>query len=115
MTGLVLVVQNLKPKKLAGFESHGMILCVSNADHSQVEILRPSNGSVVGERVFLEGQEDKFTYDLQTPLNPKKKVLETCLPETKIDKDYFATFLGKKWMTKQRYVKSEKLCLANIS
>ena len=37
-----------------------MLLCVSNEDHSKVEILRPPNGSVVGERIFLEGHKDKY-------------------------------------------------------
>ena len=34
MTGLVLVVANLEPRKLAGNPSNGMVLCASNADHT---------------------------------------------------------------------------------
>ncbi len=30
MSGLVLVVANLEPRKLAGFASNGMVLCASN-------------------------------------------------------------------------------------
>lgn len=30
----VLVFANLKAKKLAGVPSHGMVLCASNADHT---------------------------------------------------------------------------------
>jgi len=44
MSGLVLVMANLKPRKLAGFESNGMVVCASNGDHSAVEILRPPAG-----------------------------------------------------------------------
>lgn len=32
----VIVLCNLKPRALKGVESHGMLLCVSNSDHSQV-------------------------------------------------------------------------------
>lgn len=53
MTGLCLVITNLKPRKIGGFESNGMVLCTSNSDKSKVEILRPPEGSKVGERVFL--------------------------------------------------------------
>ena len=46
---------NLKPAKLAGFMSNGMVLCASSADHSKVELVRPPAGSKIGERVQLEG------------------------------------------------------------
>ena len=36
-----MVYANLKPKKLAGFESAGMVLCASNEDRSKIEIMRP--------------------------------------------------------------------------
>ena len=41
MSGLCFVVTNLKPVKMAGLESAGMVLCASNADHTAVEIVRP--------------------------------------------------------------------------
>ncbi len=40
MNGLVLVLTNLKPRALAGFNSNGMVLC-ANLDHKKVELLRP--------------------------------------------------------------------------
>ena len=52
---LCVVYANLKPRKLASIMSHGMVMCASNADHTKIEIVRPPAGSVVGERVFLEG------------------------------------------------------------
>ena len=51
----IIVFANMKPKKLAGIPSEGMVLCASNADHTIVELMRPPNNSVVGERVTLEG------------------------------------------------------------
>jgi len=62
MSGLVLVLSNLKPKKLAGsilfknlgFNSNGMVLCASNEDHTKVELLRPKPGISTAEiKLFL--------------------------------------------------------------
>ena len=41
MSGLVLVASNLKPRKLGGFQSNGMVLMASNSDHTIIELLRP--------------------------------------------------------------------------
>ena len=40
----VLVVCNLKPAKLGGFPSNGMVLCASSADRSTVEFVVPPEG-----------------------------------------------------------------------
>ena len=44
----VLVVCNLKAAKLGGIPSHGMVLCASNADHTEVEFLEPPEGAKIG-------------------------------------------------------------------
>ena len=36
MTGKVIVMANLKPRPLAGFNSNGMVVCASNAEHTNV-------------------------------------------------------------------------------
>ena len=41
MTGLVLVAANLKPKKLGGFMSNGMVMMASNPEHTIIELLKP--------------------------------------------------------------------------
>lgn len=74
----VLVLCNLKPRKLRGIMSYGMILCASNDDHSIVELLTPTEPVLPGERVSIEN------YDLSQPdavLNPKKKYWEQCEPD----------------------------------
>lgn len=74
MKGLVIVMANLKPRPLAKFMSNGMVVCASNADHTDVKIIRPEGA--VGERVFLEGHEELFKSEAILPvLNPKKKIL----------------------------------------
>ena len=94
----VLVLCNLKPRKLRGVESNGMILCASNDDHSVVELLTPkvSDGNVDdliknGERVSVEG------YNMTDPdkqLNPKKKYWEDCEKDFKGNADGVACYKG---------------------
>ncbi|KAL7523776.1 hypothetical protein ACHAWF_000661, partial [Thalassiosira exigua] len=36
---MVLVLYNLKAKKLAGFPRHSMVLCASNKDHTEVKLV----------------------------------------------------------------------------
>ena len=69
----VVVLCNLKPAKLKGIESRGMVLCASRDDPKEVEPLLPPEGSVAGDRIFVEGYEGG-TPDEQ--LNPKRKVWE---------------------------------------
>lgn len=69
---------NLKPRPLAKFMSNGMVVCSSNADHTDVRIIRPEGEN--SERIYLEGYEELFkTAALLPVLNPKKKILEKCI------------------------------------
>lgn len=52
---MVVVLCNLKAKKLAGYESHGMVLCGETEDKSVVELINPPAGSVPGDLVSFEG------------------------------------------------------------
>jgi len=69
---LVVVLCNLKPAKLKGIESKGMVLCASvdNGDSKSVEPLVAPEGSVAGDKVHVDGFEGKP----DEQLNPKKKV-----------------------------------------
>lgn len=61
MKGLCVVAYNLKPRKVANFESNGMVMCASNSDKTKVELLRPAPGSQIGERVVVSGNESLFS------------------------------------------------------
>lgn len=65
-----IVVCNLKPRKLVGFKSHGMVLCASNvgADGAKekVEFLDPPAGARPGDRIVGEGLE------VVAPLTPNR-------------------------------------------
>ena len=52
---MVVVVCNLKPVKMRGIMSSGMVLCGSSEHHTKVEILDPPAGAKPGEHLMLEG------------------------------------------------------------
>lgn len=78
---LVIVLCNLKAKKLAGYESHGMVLCGETVDKSVVELIEPPQGSVPGDLVTFEGQ----VRNPPAQLNVKKNPWDTVCPELKIN------------------------------
>ena len=88
----VLVVCNLKPAKMGGVESAGMVLCAANAEHTQVELLEVPDGAQVGERVFISGVEGE-------PLPPnqvaKKSILPKVIADLKTSATREATWQGK--------------------
>ena len=55
LEGQIVVFANLKPKKLGGVPSEGMVLCAANEDKSKTELMRPPPGCVIGERIQLQG------------------------------------------------------------
>lgn len=52
---LVVVLCNLKEKKLADYMSHGMVMCAENAERTVVEFVNPPEGSVPGDLISIEG------------------------------------------------------------
>jgi len=54
----VVVLANLKEKKLGGFPSHGMVLCANPAsEDGKIELLIAPEGAKIGERVTFPGHE----------------------------------------------------------
>ncbi|KAF5185369.1 Methionine--tRNA ligase, cytoplasmic [Thalictrum thalictroides] len=53
----VCVLCNLKPAKMRGIKSDGMVLAASNDDHTKVELVDPPISAQVGERVTFPGFE----------------------------------------------------------
>jgi len=79
---------NLKPAKMRGVLSEGMIMCASSPE--KVEILQVPTGSVIGERVTCEG----FPGEPDSQLNPKKKVWEQIQKDLFVTKDGTASYKG---------------------
>lgn len=108
---LVLVLCNLKERKLVGFPSHGMVLCASNSDHTEVKFVSPPVDAKVGERVTIPGFD--FESEEGQPLaeNPigKKKIFEKLAPFLVTSKYGLPEFLGRPFMT------SAGVCTSPIS
>ena len=92
----VLVLANLKDRKLAGFLSQGMVLCASTEDGSDVKILEPPAGAANGDRVVFSGVENGEP--ASSSQMKKKKILEKLAPMMKTDESG-AAFCGESGMT----------------
>ncbi|KAK9915773.1 hypothetical protein WJX75_003978 [Coccomyxa subellipsoidea] len=91
----VLVLANLKPAKLRGILSSGMVLCASNDAHDKVEPCLVPEGVEIGERVVFEG----FEGAPEPVLNPKKKLWEKIAPELTTNADGVAVYKDIPFMT----------------
>ncbi|XP_004603635.1 tyrosine--tRNA ligase, cytoplasmic [Sorex araneus] len=110
---LVVVLCNLKPQKMRGVESQGMLLCASLEGASRlVEPLDPPAGSAPGERVFVKGYE-KGQPDEE--LKPKKKVFEKLQADFKISEECIAQWKQIDFMTKLGCISCKSLKGGNIS
>ena len=65
---LVIALCNLKPRKMRGINSEGMLLCASDEAHEHVEPLTPPAGCSPGERIFF-GQDGS---DQPAPMTPNQ-------------------------------------------
>ncbi|KRT79512.1 tRNA synthetase, partial [Oryctes borbonicus] len=88
---LVVVLCNLKPAKMRGIESQGMVLCASLDDPKRVEPLIPPEFAKPGDRVIIENYETGTPDDV---LNPKKKVWEKLQVDFKTNNDLIAQWQG---------------------
>ena len=95
----VLVVCNLKPAKLVGFKSHGMVLCAVSDDGTAVEVVEPPEGSTLGERIALVGSGSDadpgdWSGALEDPASAnqvgKKKMMQTACHALATDGDRVA-------------------------
>jgi len=98
---MVLVLCNLKARKLAGFPSHGMVLCASNGDHTDVKLVSVPVDAKIGERVTVPG----FTFEGEegAPYKEnkvgKKKVFEKIAPFLKTSEYGVPEFGGRPLLT----------------
>lgn len=92
----VLVLLNLKPAKLGGFKSNGMVLCGSDEKHENVQFVEPPPNAKVGERVTIASESGE---PLSASQIKKQKVLEKILPYLLTNKDCVATYKGEQIMT----------------
>jgi len=106
----LLVVSNLKTKKLAGFPSQGMVLCAAEKkeDGSEfVEFVEPPQGAPLGEFITFEG------LPLPEPFSgaqvEKKKVFQACAEGMKTTDDCYASWNSHIFMTSAGPCKSKTI------
>jgi glutamyl-tRNA synthetase len=108
---LVLVLCNLKERKLAGFPSHGMVLCASNEDHTEVKLVSVPVEAKVGERVTIPGVD--FELESAAPFAEnkigKQKVFEKIAPFLRTGEYGVPEFCGRPLMT------SAGVCTSSIT
>jgi aminoacyl tRNA synthase complex-interacting multifunctional protein 1 len=98
---MVLVLCNLKERKLAGFPSHGMVLCASNEDHTDVKLVSVPVEAKIGERVTVpgfdfEGEEGQPYAENKVG---KKKVFEKLAPFLQTSEYGVPEFAGRPLLT----------------
>eukprot|EP00978_Attheya_sp_CCMP212_P000829 scaffold1738_cov46-Attheya_sp.AAC.1 len=92
----VLVLANLKTRKLMGFPSHGMVMCASTEDGSKVEFVEPPVDAKIGERIMVEGYDGEPATENQVI---KKKMLNDIFPDLKTNTDGVATYKTVPFLT----------------
>lgn len=89
MTGrMVVLIANMKPAKMRGIESQGMVLCSTGP--AGVEILTPPEGAKIGERVTFAGYDGEPDEVLNTKTG--KAPVEAVKPFLKTSAGCEATF-----------------------
>ncbi|KAG0008548.1 hypothetical protein BGZ80_003322 [Entomortierella chlamydospora] len=113
----VIVVGNMKPSKLRGVVSQGMLLCAMEKDSSgevvKVGLLEPSEGSQPGDKVTIEGYTDEATVPVAV-LTPKRKWFEKTQVHFSV-KDGVAYYKGSPFKTVQGLVRCKSISEGQIS
>ena len=111
----VLVVCNLKPAKMRGVESQGMVLCGTGED-GKVEFIEPPEGVPNGERVLFPGYTDvDGVPEPESPfMPPKKKMWEAVQPDFATDGACVAKYKDVAFTTSKGPCKSKTVTNAGI-
>ena len=106
---LVVILANLKPRKMDDFVSQGMVLCSSLGDG--IEPLRPPTDSQPGDRIVVEGLPSAPLPELP----PKKQYWEAAMKELKVDESGRATYKNVLLVTPLGAVRSPTFKAGTIS
>merc|ERR1719181_1225680 len=110
----ILVVCNLKPRKMQGFESQAMVLCAKTVDGEKVEFVEVPEGAKPGDKLTI-----KDTKDTWIPFEPnqvqKKKVWETVVPNLTTDANKVACWDGQPLLVNGEKCLAPKLANATVS
>lgn len=88
-----------------------MVLSAINENETQLELLRPTAGSMPGDRVFLEGSEVNKDFPALFNANKFKKIANGL----KTNNDKMACFNNLKLLTQKGFLSVRSLTNAQIS
>ena len=81
----VLVLANLKAKKLGGFPSQGMVLCASNDAHDVVKFVDPPADAPIGALVSFAASNPAYASSPASAAQvAKKKIFEKVAPDLRV-------------------------------
>ncbi|KAG9322529.1 hypothetical protein KVV02_003041 [Mortierella alpina] len=113
----VIVVANMKPSKLRGVLSQGMLLCAMEQEASgevtKVALLEPAEGSEAGDKVTIEGFTDEDTVPAAV-LTPKRKWFEKSRVHFSVQ-DGVAYYRGSPFRTVKGLVRCRSISKGQIS
>jgi len=106
----VLVVVNVKPKKVAGFLAHGKLLCARkyggkefggtiSEEDVEVEFVVPHVNAQLGDRVVTKGYEYNNKRAATANFVQKKKLIRLLFPDLRINNNGFAVYKRKQLVT----------------
>jgi len=101
----VVIVSNLKARKLAGMSSEGMLLCATKKDDpdaediSQLCLVEAPEGAAVGERVAVEAEDGEIGEPEAPNKVAKKKMFEKVAPELHTDAEGTVQYKTSNFMT----------------
>ncbi|EAY00095.1 TRNA binding domain containing protein [Trichomonas vaginalis G3] len=87
----VVVFCNIKPSKIRGLPSEGMVFAASNADHTVVQLLDPPADTPIGTRVLF----GDFCKTEPVACDKKGNLWKDCCEHCTIDADGFACYKGQ--------------------
>lgn len=106
----VCILANLKPSKLRGIKSDGMVLCASTEESGKVEIVTPPDDCPVGERIV----SSKHPGQADAVLNPKQKFYSEVLDQLKTNMEKLAIYDDSVLSTSKGPLKVKTLSNARI-
>ena len=87
----VVVICNMKPSKIRGLPSDGMVCAGSNEEHTIVELLDPPAETPIGTRVLF----GDFCKTDPVPVDKKGKLWQDVVPHCRINENGVATYKGQ--------------------
>mmetsp|Transcript_59017 Transcript_59017/g.104873 ORF Transcript_59017/g.104873 Transcript_59017/m.104873 type:complete len:292 (+) Transcript_59017:15-890(+) len=102
----VVIVSNLKARKLAGMPSEGMLLCASKTEGegedeilSELCLVEAPEGAAVGERVQIEAEDGEIGEPFAPNKVAKKKIFEQVAPDLQTDAEGTVQYKSSNFVT----------------